>query len=105
MGRSTVPWSSWRQAVHQGEIAAADGMRLELAGKMVVRGVVLGGDQHPRGILVEAMDDAGPQFAADAGEILAVMQQGVDQGAPLVPGAGCTTRPAGLSMTIRCGSS
>ena len=41
--------------------------------------VVLGRDHHAGGALVEPVDDAGAQLAADAGEVGAVGQQRVDQ--------------------------
>ena len=45
------------------------------------------------------MHDPGAQLAADAAQIAHVREQRVDQRPASCPGAGCTTRPAGLSMT------
>ena len=61
--------------------------------------------EQPGGVLVEPMDDARPQVA------LVVAQLGNRASRPLtsvprsLPGAGCTTMPAGLSTTIIAGSS
>jgi hypothetical protein len=51
-----------------------------------VGGVALRHHHHAAGVLVEAVDDAGAQLAADAGQIGAVGEQGVDQGAARVSG-------------------
>ena len=59
-------------------------MVFELTGQMLVGLVILGGDHHTGGVLVETMNDAGPQLATNTREILAVMQQSVDQRAALV---------------------
>ena len=49
-------------------------------------GVVFGGDNEAAGVPVNAVDNAGAQFAADAGEaVAAVVQQSVHQGAVGIP--------------------
>src|SRR5207249_12196061 len=47
---------------------------LELARQRFVRGVVLVDDEQSRRAAIEAVDDAGPLLAADAAEIVDVMQ-------------------------------
>ena len=44
-----------------------------------MRVVVLGDDHHAARVLVEPVDDAGTQLAADAAQILHVKEQRVDQ--------------------------
>ena len=70
-----------------------------------MRLLVLRDDDQAGRVLVEAVHDARPLHAADAGQVRAVGQQGVDQGAAAVAGPGCTGMPAGLLTTIRCSSS
>ena len=48
--------------------------------------IVLGHDHQPGRAAVEPMHDAGPQLAADAAEILDVMEQRVDQRAAAMAG-------------------
>jgi hypothetical protein len=73
----------------------------ELLGQAAVGEVALGADDQSRRVLVEAVDNARPGDAADARKAVAAMgDQRIDQRA-----AGWTTRPAGLSMTIRSSSS
>ncbi len=78
----------------------------ELGRQMRHRALGLGGDHHARGVLVEPVDDAGALDAVDARQAaLAVEQQGVDQRAARRAGAGWTTIPTGLLMTISSSSS
>ncbi len=44
-----------------------------------VRGVALGGDQYARRAAIQAVHDAGPQHAADAGEVATMVQERVHQ--------------------------
>lgn len=55
-------------------------MDLELFGEAQMALVIFGRHHYSRGVLVEAMNDAGSEFAADAGEIVTVMEEGIDQG-------------------------
>lgn len=64
----------------QGNITAGNRVDLKLLGETQMSLVILGRHHHPRGVLVETMDDAGPEFATDAGEIVTVMEESVDQG-------------------------
>ena len=67
-----------RQAVDDGEINLAEAALTEGLGEATVGEVVLRHDHAAAGVLVEAVDDAGTQFAANATEVVAVVQQGVD---------------------------
>ena len=58
--------------------------------------IVLRRDEAAAGFLVEPVDDAGSQFAADAAEILAVMQQRVDQRAIGVARGGMDDKAGGF---------
>lgn len=58
--------------------------------------VVLGDDDAAGGVFVEAMDDAGAGFTADAGEVVAVMEEGVDEGAVGVAGGGVDDEAGGF---------
>ena len=61
-------------------IGALDGVIGELLGEARHRALVLGRDQQAARVLVEAMDDARPRLAADAGQRRAAMgDQRVDQ--------------------------
>jgi hypothetical protein len=59
-----------------------------------LRRIVLRGQHDARRAAIEPVHDAGPQLAADAAQILDVVEQRVDDGAAGVAGAGCTTIPA-----------
>lgn len=59
-----------------------------------VGGVVLGDDEKATGVLVNAVDDAGADLAADAGKAaLAVPQQRIDQCRPGCRGPGAPPCP------------
>jgi hypothetical protein len=53
----------------EGEVFLADGVGRKLRDEAGDGGFVLGDDEDAGGVLVEAMDDAGAEFAADALEI------------------------------------
>ena len=62
-------------------------MVLELGGELLMGEVVFRRDDEAGGVPVDAVDDARPQFPADAGEgVPAVIEQGVDQRAVRVAG-------------------
>ena len=63
------------RAARQGHIGALDVVGGEQGGEPCVGAVGLGGDHDARGVLVEAVDDAGAGHAADAGETVAAMRQ------------------------------
>ena len=56
----------------------------------------LGHHHQPRGVLVEAVDDARPARAADVGDAGRVVEQRVHQRAARHPGAGVDDEPGGL---------
>jgi len=57
----------------------------ELQGKPLVGSVVLGDDDAAAGFLVESVNDAGALFAADAGEVFAMVEQGIDERSGGIP--------------------
>ena len=59
---------------------------VELARQLLVRRVVLGDDHQPRRAAVEPVHDAGPLLAADAAQIVDVVEQRVDQRSARVAG-------------------
>ena len=61
---------------------------MELAGQLGVRAIVLGHHHQARRPAIEPMDDAGPQLAADAAQVVDLVQQRVDQRAAGVAGGG-----------------
>ena len=72
-------------APHSREINAADSVVFELGRQGTMCGVVLCRDHYPRGSFVQAVDDAGPHDSAYSGEVLTVMEQGVDKGTGGMP--------------------
>ncbi len=78
----------------------------KLIGQMAMCQIVLGNHHDAGRILVEPMHDAWPFNAANAGKAVAAMvDQRVDERSVQLPAPGCTTRPAGLAITIRSSSS
>ena len=77
-------------ALDQGQVAALDPVGGQVAGQGQVGGVVLGHQQQPGGVLVEPVDDAGAVGRSPAGRQAGPFpaQEGVDQGAGGVAGAG-----------------
>ena len=59
---------------------------VELARKFLVRGIVFRHNHQPRRATVQAVNDARPLLAADAAEIVDVVQQRVDERAATVTG-------------------
>src|SRR5262245_66120496 len=64
-----------RVAVHEREVGLLDGARLKLALKRLEGGVVLRHHQTARSLLVQAVDDAGPEHASHAGQAPNVVQE------------------------------
>ena len=60
---------------------------LELPGKLLMRGIVLGNHHHARGPTVQPVDDAGPHFPANTAQVSHMMEQRVDQRAGWVAGS------------------
>ena len=79
-----------------GEVGLFDLPPGELLGERAVGAVVLGHEDHPGGALVEAVDDAGPHHAADAGEVGDRGQQRVHERPPRVPGSRVHDHARGL---------
>jgi hypothetical protein len=93
-------------AMDQRQILPRDRMVFELRGQPLMRAVGFRHDQQARCVLVDPVHNAGPLFAANTRQAVAAMvQQRIYQRLSGLPGAGCTTMPAGLSMTIRSSSS
>ena len=78
------------QAAHAHRLVLpVKGVILELGGQGLVGIVVLGGNEQPRCVPVDAVDDAGAQSAVDAGEcVAAVMEQCAYQRPVRVPRGG-----------------
>ena len=75
MGASTVPESSlMRPGAHDALVDAREAVVGELLAEGEMGEVVLRGDYEARGVLVYAVDDAGPALAAYAGEALAAVE-------------------------------
>src|SRR5215472_6887793 len=83
-------------AVHQGEIDLAHQAAGELFREAMVRSVVLRYQEDAAGESVEAVDDAGPQRAADAGQRAETVKQRVDERSRVDAGAGVHNHAGGL---------
>ena len=93
-------------AADDAHIRPGQAVILQLRGKRGVREVILGRNDQPGRVLVNAVDDAGALFPADAGQrIAATGQQRVAERPVGVAGAGWTTSPLGLLTTITSASS
>ena len=78
-------------AVEEGDVGLGDLAAGEHLAELAVGAVVFGDEDEAAGLLVEAMDDAGAEVAADVGELVEVEEEGVDEGAAVagvVGGAG-----------------
>lgn len=100
IGCSTVPRGR-SGPPDEGEVAAFEragpAVVGKLGGELGVGTVGLRHHHDPGGVLVEAMDDAGPSHPADARKALAAVgDQGVHQGAGHVAGGGVDHHPARL---------
>ena len=91
------PFAETRAAPHDGVIGALDGVGGELFGKALHGALVLGGDEKPARILVEAVDDAGPGHAAHARQLRPAMgDERIDQRAVGIAGRRMDDKPRGL---------
>ena len=79
-----------QDAIDQRDIFALDGARGELRDEVLARALGLGHHQQPRGILVEAVHDAG---ARQRRQRRRVVQQGIHERAFAVTGAGMHHQP------------
>jgi hypothetical protein len=67
--------------VEEGYVSLGDLALGEHLTEFAVRAVVFGDDDEAAGLFVEAMDDAGAEFAAYVGEFVEVEEERVDEGA------------------------
>ena len=84
--RRVDPAARHHLAPDQREVLLLDLAIVELPRELLVRRVVLGDDHQPRRAAIEPVHDARPLLAADAAQIVDVMQQRVDQRAARVAG-------------------
>ena len=82
--RLVDPLARLDHAPHQRDVLLLDLAIVELPRQLLVRAVVLRHDHQPGRAAIEPMDDARPQLAADAAQILDVVQQRVHQRARAV---------------------
>ena len=70
-----------RDAMDQGNIFLFDGPTFELLRKNLMGHIVFSHKHEPGGIFIEPVNNAGPEFSANARKILAIFQKPVNQGA------------------------
>src|SRR5215813_2370665 len=85
-----------RLAVHEREVGLLDRAFLKRALERLECRVVLGDDEAAGGLLVEAVDDARPEHAADAGQPRDVVEERVDERSSRVAGGGMDDETGGL---------
>ena len=85
-------------AVDEGEVGFGDLAAGEHLAELAVGAVVFGDEDEAAGLLVEAVDDAGAEVAADVGELVEVEEESVDEGARV---AGVFVRRVWLSRLRR----
>ena len=83
-------------APHERDVLLFDLAIVELPGELGVRAVVLRHHHQARCAAIEAMHDARPQLAADAAQIVDLVEQRVDQRALRVAGGGMHHHAGGL---------
>ena len=81
---------------HGGQVGLGDGAVLELDGQACLGRVVLGYDDQPRRILVQAVHQTRPDLASDALEVGAMGQHGVGEGVVRVARRGVGHEARGL---------
>ncbi len=86
-------------AVDEGEVGFGDLAAGEHVAELAVGAVVLGDEDDAAGLLVEAVDDAGAEVAADVGEMVEVVEEGVDEGAAVA----CVVGGAGAGVDHHAG--
>ena len=94
--RRVDPASRLHHAPDQRDVFLLDLAIVKLPRELLVRGVVLGDDHQPRRAAIEPMHDARPLFAADAAQIVDVMEQRVDERAARVARGGMHDHPGRL---------
>ena len=85
-----------RHPVHYRQILARGDPLLDLHLQLHQRLLALGHHDAARRVLVEPVHDAGPQLPADAGQVGAMVQQALNQGAIPVAGRRMHGEPGGL---------
>ena len=86
-----------KAAIDDGIVGPLHAVHCHLLGKADMGCIILCHHQQAAGVLIDAVDDAGPDLAANAGKAaLAVPEQGVDQGAVRVAGSRVDDHPFGL---------
>ncbi len=84
-------------AADNGAVKPLDGMAGKLFGQRVMRSVILDHYNQSAGILVDTVDNTGALDSTDAGQACAaMMDQGIDQGAGKIAGAGMDNQPGGF---------
>jgi len=84
------------RSVDQCEIDFLDFAAGKLGCQAVMGRIVLGDEEDSAGEAIEAMDDAGAQFAGHAGKRMEAMEQGIDQGSGMNAGAGVDDHAGGF---------
>lgn len=67
----------------EGDVRFGDLAAGEHVAEFAVSAVILGHEDDAAGLLVEAMDDARAEVAADVGEMIEVVEKSVDEGAAI----------------------
>ena len=94
--RRVDPSSGLHDAPDERDVFLLDLAIAKLTRELLVRGVVLGDDHQARRAAIEPVHDAGPLLAADAAEIVDVMEQRVHQRAARVAGGRMHDHAGGL---------
>ena len=68
----------------------------ELSRQFLMRAIVLRHDYEARRTAIEPMDDARPQFTADATQVLDVMEEGIHESSAGVSGTGVNDHAGGF---------
>lgn len=76
-----APTFFFGQAVDGGEVDFTKAALGEGFGQAAVGDVIFGDDHAAGGVFIEAVDDARAHLSADAAEVVAVMEKGIDEGA------------------------
>ncbi len=90
-------------AVDESEVGFVDLAGGEHLAELSVGAVVFGNEDEAAGLLVEAVDDAGAEVAADFGELGEVVEEGVDEGAAVAGVVGIDCGGAGSGVDHHAG--
>ena len=83
-------------APHERHVLFLDLSIGELSRQFLMSAIILRHDHQARRAAIEPMDDAGPQFTADATQVLDVMEQGIHEGSTGMSGAGVNDHAGGF---------